>query len=81
MAERAKTIMEGLQGEAKQRLMLATAEKEDDPIYGFIANMGSMNKQVRGRGSNINFEHYLLQFIGLSFLQCPDGRDQSVSLP
>ena len=38
--------MEGLQGEARQRNLKEAAAKEEDPIYGFIANMDAMNKQV-----------------------------------
>ena len=40
--------MEGLQGEARQRNLKEAAAKEEDPIYGFIANMDAMNKQVWG---------------------------------
>ena len=48
MASQARAIMEGLQGEARQRNLKEAAAKEEDPIYGFIANMDAMNKQVWG---------------------------------
>ena len=38
--------MASLQEEAKQRALATAAEKEQDPIYGFIANVGAANKQV-----------------------------------
>ena len=43
---KAKALMASLQEEAKQRALATAAEKEQDPIYGFIANVGAANKQV-----------------------------------